>query len=62
MKGFGKVKTKQDKGHVEQFRRLSQFAKQGGNPIIPFEEVINVSKASILAIQSLKTGTWINVE
>lgn len=61
-KGFVKVKTKQDKGHVEQFKRLSQFAKTGGEPIIPFEEVINVSKASILAIQSLKTGTWINVD
>ena len=61
-KGFGKLKTKQDKGHIEQFKRLSQFAKAGGEPIIPFDEVINVSKASILAIQSLKTGSWINVE
>lgn len=61
-KGFTKLKTKQNKGHVEQFKRLSQFAKEGGEPIIPFDEVINVSKASILAIESLKTGAWVNVE
>ena len=61
-KGFGKLKTKQDKGHVEQFRKLSDFSKQGGEPIIPLDEVLNVSKASILAIESLKSRSWINVE
>ena len=60
-KGFGKLKTKQDKGHVEQFRRLSEFSKNGGDPIIPIDEVINVSKASILAIESLKSGKWVNI-
>ena len=60
-KGFGKLKTKQDKGHVEQFRQLSKFAKEGGAPIIPFDEVVNVSKASILAVESLKGGQWIDV-
>lgn len=60
-KGFGKLKTKQDKGHVEQFRRLSEFAQKGGQPIIPMGEVINVSKSSILAVESLKTGKWVNV-
>ncbi|MBO3699745.1 bi-domain-containing oxidoreductase [Roseivirga sp. E12] len=59
--GFGKLKTKQDKGHVEQFKQLSEFAKNGGSPIIPFDEVINVSKSTILAIESLKSGQWVNV-
>jgi predicted dehydrogenase/threonine dehydrogenase-like Zn-dependent dehydrogenase len=61
-KGFGKLKTKQDKGHVEQFRRLSEFSKIGGDPIIPINEIINVSKASILAVESLKSGAWVNVD
>jgi predicted dehydrogenase/threonine dehydrogenase-like Zn-dependent dehydrogenase len=61
-KGFGKLKTKQDKGHVEQFRRLSEFSKNGGDPIIPINEIINVSKASILAVESLKSGAWVNVD
>jgi len=59
--GFSKLKTKQDKGHVEQFRQLSEFAKKGGAPIIPFEEIINVSKASILAVESLKVASWVDV-
>ncbi len=60
--GFGKLKTKQDKGHSEQFRRLKEFAEKGGTPIIPLDEVINVSRASILALESLKTGKWINID
>lgn len=60
--GFGKLKTKQDKGHSEQFRRLKEFAEKGGAPIIPLDEIINVSRASILALESLKTGRWINVD
>lgn len=60
-KGFGKLKTKQDKGHSTQFERLNYFARQGGKPIIPLEEIINVSRASILALESLKTGQWVNV-
>lgn len=60
--GFGKLKTKQDKGHMEQFSQLSEFAKKGGEPIIPFDEVINVSKATILALESLKLGKWVDVD
>lgn len=60
--GFRKLKTKQDKGHAEQFRRLNEFALNGGNPIIKMDDIINVSKASILALESLKTGGWIDVE
>lgn len=60
--GFGKLKTKQDKGHSEQFRRLKEFTEKGGMPIIPLDEVINVSRASILALESLKTGKWIDVD
>lgn len=62
VKGFGKLKTKQDKGHSEQFRKLNEFARNGGEPIIPLDEVLNVSRASILALESLKTGNWVSVE
>ena len=29
------------------------------NPIIPFDEIINTTKASFAAIESLKEGKWI---
>lgn len=60
-KGFKKMKSKQDKGHFEQFKRYFEFIKNGGSPLIPFEELINVSKASFAAIESLKSGKTIEV-
>jgi len=60
--GFNKLKTKLDKGHEMQFKRLKNFVQNGGKPIISQEEIINVSKASILALESLKYRAWVNVE
>lgn len=59
-KGFSKMKTKLDKGHKEQFRLLVESIKTG-KPIIPFDEIVNTTKASFAAIQSLKEGRWIEV-
>lgn len=60
--GFNKLKTKLDKGHEMQFKRLKNFVQNGGKPIISQEEIINVSKASVLALESLKSRAWVNVE
>ncbi|MBW8330536.1 MAG: bi-domain-containing oxidoreductase [Prolixibacteraceae bacterium] len=59
-KGFSKMKTKLDKGHKEQFRLLVESVKTG-KPIIPFDEIVNTTKASFAAIQSLKEGRWVEV-
>jgi predicted dehydrogenase/threonine dehydrogenase-like Zn-dependent dehydrogenase len=59
-KSSGMKKT-QDKGHQEQFRLFMERLQSGGNPIIPFEEILNTSKASIAAIESLKNGEWIKI-
>jgi predicted dehydrogenase/threonine dehydrogenase-like Zn-dependent dehydrogenase len=61
IKGFNKLKTKLNKGHKTQFSRLMTFLKEGGDPIMPFEDVINATKASFAAIESLKTKQWVNV-
>jgi predicted dehydrogenase len=55
------MKKTQDKGHQEQFRLFMDRLQSGGNPIIPFEEILNTSKASIAAIESLKNGEWIKI-
>ncbi len=60
-KGFSKLKTGQDKGHQYQFTKLIESLKKGGAPLIPFDEIINISLASIAAIESLKSGAWANV-
>jgi predicted dehydrogenase/threonine dehydrogenase-like Zn-dependent dehydrogenase len=59
-KGFSKMKTKLDKGHKEQFRLLVESVKTG-QPIIPFDEIVNTTKASFAAIQSLKEGRWVEI-
>ena len=56
------MKTKLDKGHKEQFRQIVQKINHGSVELIPYEELINVTKASFAAIQSLKEGSWITVE
>ena len=61
-KGFSKLKTKLDKGHKVQFSQIVEKIKQGSVELIPYEELINVTKASFAAIQSLKKGSWVTVE
>jgi predicted dehydrogenase/threonine dehydrogenase-like Zn-dependent dehydrogenase len=61
-KGFSKLKTKLDKGHREQFKRIVENIKSGSVALIPYEELINVTKASLAAVQSLKEGRWIEID
>lgn len=61
-KGFSKLKTGLDKGHKAQFKKIVDQANAGkGVELIPYDELINVTKASFAAIESLKTGTWADV-
>ena len=61
-KGFTKIKTSLDKGHKAQFTKLVDRTKKGGNALIPFDEIVNTTKASFAAIESLKTNSWIDIE
>jgi len=65
--GYGKgltskiLKTKQDKGHQKQFELLKNNWEAGGEPLIPFSEIVNTTKASFAAIESLKKKNWIPI-
>ena len=61
-KGFSRLKKKQDKGHSEQFRLLIERVKNGGPALIPFEEIVNTTRASFAAIESLREGRWVEVK
>lgn len=61
-KGFKSIKTRIDKGHKTQFQEYIKRIKEGGEPLIPVNEIINVTKSSILAIKSLKEKKWIITE
>lgn len=61
VKGFRNIKTKIDKGHKDQFHEFIKNIQNGGDPLIPFNEIVNVTKASFAAIQSLKEKKWIDL-
>ncbi len=60
-RGFSSASSGQDKGHFYQFQTLLKTIESGGSPIIPIDEIINTTKASFAAIESLKTGAWVSV-
>jgi predicted dehydrogenase/threonine dehydrogenase-like Zn-dependent dehydrogenase len=61
-KGSSNASGRQDKGHFNQFKKLIDQHKKGGEPIIPFDSIVNTTKASFAAINSLKEGKWISIE
>jgi len=48
--------SKMDKGHKAQFRLLADTLQQGGQAPIPFDDLINSSKATFAALESIRTG------
>ena len=61
-KNFNSASSSQDKGHQNQFNLLINSIQKGGNQIIPFDELLNTTKASFAAIESLKTGKWVDIK
>ena len=61
-KGFSSAKSGQDKGHFNQFQELVTQQKNGGEAIIPFDEIVNTTRASFAAIDSLKERKWISIK
>jgi predicted dehydrogenase len=61
VKGFRNIRTRLDKGHKKQFHSFIEHVKSGGNPLIPFAEIVNVTRSSFAAIDSLKQRRWIDV-
>ena len=59
---FSSMRCGLDKGHKAQFKSLIESIKSHGEPLIPFEDIENTTKASFAALESLKTGTWIQIK
>lgn len=55
------LSTKQDKGHARQFELLTQRWKEGGAPLISFDEIVNTTQATFAAIESLKECKWVEI-
>ncbi|MBW0161471.1 MAG: Gfo/Idh/MocA family oxidoreductase [Sediminibacterium sp. Gen4] len=63
--GFGRFSSMRsglDKGHKTQFKTLVDNIKTTGHPLIPFEDIVNTTKASFAALESLRTGSWVQIQ
>jgi predicted dehydrogenase len=60
-KGFSSLSSGQDKGHNAQFARLAKLIKESGEPLISLNEIVNTTLASFAAIESMKTGAWVEI-
>ncbi len=55
MAGFKKFKTsRQDKGHRAEMKAFVDLIRDGGEPLIPFSELVNVTLASFAAMSAAK--------
>lgn len=61
--GFKKsgLSMRQDKGHRAQFALFLERLKNGGPAIIPAESLLNTSRAALAAVESLRTGAWVEI-
>jgi predicted dehydrogenase len=60
-KNFKSASSSQDKGHQNQFNLLIKSVQQGGTQIIPFDDLVNTTRASFAAIESLKNDDWVSI-
>lgn len=60
--GFSKLKTKLDKGHRNMYETVMKSITTGGSEVIPIEEIINTTKASFAAIESMKNNAWVELD
>ena len=61
VKGFSKMKGGMDKGQKDEFRMLNERMLAGGESLIPFDSIVNTTKASFACIESLKQKAWVEV-
>ena len=61
-KGFHTFRTwRQDKGHRAEIAAFVERVVLGARPLIPIEQLVNVSRASFAAVESAKTNKVISI-
>ena len=60
-KSFSSSSAAQDKGHQQQFKLLANRLKNGGSALVPFDSIVNTSKAALMIEQSLREQSWIQL-
>jgi predicted dehydrogenase len=56
-----KSALRQDKGHFGEWQAFVKAIREGGQPPIPYEHLIGVTKATFAAVESLRCGGQVGV-
>jgi len=56
-----KAPFRQDKGHFNEWLTFNRAIREGGQPPIPYEQLIGVTKATFAAVESLRTGKAVSI-
>ena len=49
-----RIRSAQDKGHVAEWKAFAKSIREGGEPPIPYEHLLAVTKATFAAVESLR--------
>ena len=55
------VKAAQDKGWVNEWNAFARAIREGGEPSIPYDQLIGVTRATFAAIESIRIGSKIGI-
>jgi len=55
------AKAAQDKGHVAEWQAFATSIREGGEPPIPYEQLIGVTKSTFAAVESLRLSESISI-
>ena len=54
-------KGAQNKGHVNEWKAFVKSIRDGGEPLIPYEQLIGVTKSTFAAVESVKTAKIVTI-
>ncbi len=61
--GFKKFKTpRQDKGHAAEMAAFIERLSSGGEPLIPFDQLANITRATLAAVQSARENRTVTLD
>jgi polar amino acid transport system substrate-binding protein len=55
------AKGSQNKGWVDEWRVFARAIREGGQPPIPYEQLIGVTKATFAAVESIRTQQTVKI-
>ena len=56
------AKGAQDKGHVAEWKAFARSIREGGEPPIPYEQLIGVTKSTFAAVESIRSKSPIEIK